>query len=127
MLLIDLDTELGAAAGAAQVADAYLRRSGTWLPGESIDDDPRPPLYAAAVRGGLRTPEERDRVRVEWRKLGNEQLQPLERPLVWIQGYAASARTREEAEAALAARPDYAPIPSFVMGRQTAPAVASVD
>ena len=126
MLLIDLQTELGDAAAAAQVADAYLRRVGAWPTSDAIDDDPRPRLYAAAVRGGLRTPEERDLERVEWSRLWNAQIQPLERARIWVEGYAAPAQTREEAEAALAALPDYAPIPELVINGATTPALAKV-
>ncbi len=116
-LLMDLDTEQGDAAGAAQVADAYLRRIGSWPTGDSIDDDLRPRLYAAAVRGGLRTPEERDQARREWTALWNAQIQPLDRARVWVDGYATPAQTREEAEAALTALPDYAPLPTLLLER----------
>ena len=123
-LLIDLDAELGDFTPAARVADAYLRRVGAWPVADSIDDDPRPRLYAAAVRGGLRTPEELDRARGEWRALWDEQTEPLERGRVWVEGYAAPAETREDAEAALAALPDYAPI-THVRGSPL-PALAKV-
>jgi serine/threonine protein kinase len=125
-LLMDLDTEQGDAAGAAQVADAYLRRIGSWPTGDSIDDDLRPRLYAAAVRGGLRTPEERDQARREWTALWNAQIQPLDRARVWVDGYATPAQTREEAEAALTALPDYAPLPTLLLSGSTTPAIAKV-
>jgi serine/threonine protein kinase len=125
-LLIDLDAELGDVAGAAQVADAYLRRVGAWPASDSITDDLRPRLYAAAVRGGLRTAEERDRERGQWSALWNAQTQPSDRALVWLEGYAAPAQTRDEAEAALAALPDYAPLASLTLRGWTVPAMAKV-
>jgi hypothetical protein len=127
MLAIDVDGELGDVGGGAQIADAYLRRVGAWPGSDSIDDDPRPRLYAVAARGGLRTPEERDRVRDEWRALWGEQLQPYDRARIWVEGYAVPAETREEAEVALAALPAYAPIPPLVVQGSTLPEVAKVN
>jgi serine/threonine-protein kinase len=126
LLLIELDTELGDTAGAAQVADASLRRGGAWPESDSIDDDPRPRLYAAAVRGGLRTQEEREQVLAQWRAVWDGQIEPLERARVWIEGYAAPAETKEDADAALAALPAYEPIPVLVIGGFTTPALAKV-
>jgi serine/threonine-protein kinase len=126
LLLVDLETELGDTAGAAQLADAALRRGGAWPESDSIDDDPRPRLYAAAVRGGLRTREEREQALVQWRAVWDGQIEPLERARVWIEGYAAPAETREDAETALAVLPTYEPIPELVIGGFTTPALAKV-
>jgi serine/threonine-protein kinase len=126
LLLIDVDSELGDVAGAAQVADAYLKRVGAWPASDSIDDDLRPRLYAAAYRGGLRTVEERDRERASWSELWNAQTQSSDRARVWLEGFAAPAETREEAERALAALSDYAPIPSLTLSGWTLPALAKV-
>jgi len=128
-LRIELHTELGQPILAAQVADAYLRRMGAWTARDSIDDDPRPTLYAAAVRGGLRTTGERDAVLTEWAATWSAQVEPLERSRVWLQGYAAPAQTREEAEQALAAMKDYMPLPTLVIPSVigwTAPSVGKV-
>ena len=126
LLLIDLDTELGDVAGAAQVADAYLRRVVAWPATDAIEDDPRPRLYAAAVRGGLRTAQERDLERARWSELWRQQIPRPDRALVWLEGYAGPAQTKEEAETALAALPQYAPIPSLVLSGWTVPALAKV-
>ena len=114
-LRIELHTELGQPIVAAQVADAYLRRMGAWPGRDSIDDDPRPLFYAAATRGGLRSASERDAVHAEWVATGNAQAEPLERARVWLEGDAQPAETREEAESALAAMADYAPLPTVVV------------
>ncbi len=125
LLLIDIDSELGDTAGAAHAADAYLRRV-AWSVSESIDDDPRPRLYAAAVRGGLRAAAERDAALVEWLTLWQGQIQPLERARIWLEGYASPAETREEAQVAVAALTDYGPIPRFILNGSTTPAFAKV-
>jgi serine/threonine-protein kinase len=128
LLLIDLESELGDLAGAGQVADAYLRRIGAWSASDSIGDDLRPRLYAAAVRGGLRTAEERDRERGQWLALWDGEIHASDRALVWLEGYAAPTQTREEAETALAALPAYAPIPALTLSMDgwTIPALAKV-
>ena len=126
LLLIDLHDEMGDPKGAAQIADAFLRRRGASPGSEHRDSDPRPLLYAAAVRGGARTAAEGNEVRSEWLELWNRQTPALERAGVWIDGYAAPAETREEAEAALVALPDYAPVPAFLLRGWTAPTLAKV-
>ncbi|MGO8995019.1 MAG: protein kinase domain-containing protein [Polyangiaceae bacterium] len=125
LLRIDLDTEVGDVAGAAQVADAHLRRVPVWST-DVIEEDPRPRLYAAAVRGGLRTPQERDQARAEWRTIWDAKIQPYDRPRVWLEGYAAPAETREEAVEALAVLSDYEPMPPLVVTGSTVPAMAKV-
>ncbi|MGO8991867.1 MAG: protein kinase domain-containing protein [Polyangiaceae bacterium] len=126
ILRIDLHTELGETTEAARVADGYLRRMGAWPERDAIGDDPRPLLYAAAARGRLRTPAERDAVLREWVATWSALVPPLERPRVWVAGYALPAETREEAEAAIFALKDYSPLPRFVMAGWTAPAVGKV-
>ena len=126
LLQVELHTELGEPLVAGQVADEYLRRRGAWPATDAIDDDPRPRLYAAAVHAGLRSPSERDAARAEWLATWSAQLALLERANVWLEGYAAPAETREEAEQALAALPDYAPVPALTLGGWAAPALAKV-
>jgi hypothetical protein len=118
-LRIDIDDELGDLAAAARVADTYLNRADAWPATDSIDDDPRPRLYAVAARGGLRTGEERDRARDQWRALWSAQVQTLELPRIWVEGFAVPAETKEEARAALAILPAYAPIPPFFISGPT--------
>jgi serine/threonine protein kinase/tetratricopeptide (TPR) repeat protein len=128
-LRIELHTELGQPIVAAQVADAYLKRMGAWPGRDSIDDDPRPTFYAAAVRGGLRTPSERDAVHSEWVATWNAEVEPLEKPRVWLQGYAEPTQTREEAELALSVVNEYSPLPTIVIPGAigwTAPSVGKV-
>jgi serine/threonine protein kinase len=126
LLAIDVDTELGDVQGAAQIADAYLKRLAAGAPAETIDADPRPRLYAVAARGGLRSAAERDDARGAWVTLWSPQLESAERSRIWIEGYAYPAETREDAEVALAALPSYAPIPWIGFGGTTAPAAAKV-
>src|SRR5262249_27898618 len=105
--LIQIYAETGDSPLAAKVADAFLRRMGAWPEGHWIDEDPRPMLYAAAVRGGLRSPRERDIARDEWIAQWQTQLPPSERAHLWILGYAYPTETREEAETALAKLSEY--------------------
>jgi serine/threonine-protein kinase len=115
LLRIELHTELGQPKLAAQVADVWLRRMSAWPGRDSIEDDPRPILEAAAVRGGLRTESEREAVRAGWIATWNAQVEPLERARVWIDGYAEPASSPEEARQALAALKDYAPLPKVLV------------
>jgi eukaryotic-like serine/threonine-protein kinase len=106
-LLVDVLEEAGDVDGAAKVADAFLRRRPAWRSvAKRPNDDPVPSMLAAAVRGGLRSPEEAASERVawaaEWRtKLGNEG-----EGEIWIQGWARPARSVRDIEEAVAAMPE---------------------
>jgi hypothetical protein len=58
--------------------------------------------------------------------LWSAEVRESDRALVWLEGYAAPTQTREEAETALAALPDYAPIPTLTLSGWTIPALAKV-
>jgi serine/threonine-protein kinase len=126
-LLVALNTEMGDTVGAAQVADAYLRRTAHLPPLGSLDDDPRPFLYGAAARGGARPLAERDAARAEWVELWTRQLPEHARPLLWVEGFALPAATRDEAVSALTLLPAYSPMPTLLIdGHSTLPAQAHV-
>jgi serine/threonine-protein kinase len=117
---------MGKPVDAAEAADALLRRMNAWPAAEAVDADPRPALYAAAARGGVRTPAERDAARAEWRAQWDRQTGAQDRPIVWLEGYAIPAVTPEDAQTALAVLPDYAPIPSVLTIGSTAPLLGKV-
>jgi hypothetical protein len=115
-LEIQLHEELGERVEAARVADGYLRRMGAWPESDVIDDDPRPRLYAAAVRGGLRSPDERDAARRDWVAKWTRLSDPFDQDRIWVEGFAGPAETADEAAQALAALPPYEPLPTLVLG-----------
>jgi hypothetical protein len=115
-LEIDLHDELGERVEAARVADGYLRRMGAWPESDVIDDDPRPRLYAAAARGGLRTPDESDAARRDWVAKWTRLSDPFDRSRIWLEGFAGPAETPGEAAQALAALPQYEPLAELVIG-----------
>jgi serine/threonine protein kinase len=126
LLEIELHTELGEVGAAAQVADAYLKRMSAWPASDAIEDDPRPRLYAAAARGGLRRPDEVSAARREWIASWGEFIEPLDRARIWLEGYAAPAATPAEAQEALASLPFYEPLPNLMLGGWTAPLKAKI-
>jgi serine/threonine-protein kinase len=126
LLEVALRTELGQPAEAAKVADAYLRRMGAWSESDAIEDDPRPRLYAAAVRGAVRSADEREAALRDWVTAWTTMSDPLDRARVWVEGFAAPAETQGEAVQALAALPQYEPLPRLLMGSWTTPYAGKV-
>jgi hypothetical protein len=74
-----------------------------------IDDSLR--LIRVALRGGALSSAEFEARRTTW--LAAQRRSVAQPGLAWVYGYAATAATREEAEAALAVLPDFAPLSSF--------------
>jgi serine/threonine-protein kinase len=126
LLQIDLHTELGEPLEAARIADTVLKRMGAWSGSNDIADDPRPRLYAAAVRGGLRGADEAVAARHEWESTWTDLIEPFDRGRIWTEGYAAPAVTPDEAEVALTALPRFEPLPALAFGGWTVPQRAKI-
>jgi serine/threonine protein kinase/tetratricopeptide (TPR) repeat protein len=116
--LVSLYSEMGRDADAARVASEFLARQEGWsgeTRGEdfSIAHDPTPMMLYAARRGGAMNDASFDQRRSEWFLRWTTMMAPPFLPYVWVHGYAAVVETREEAAAALAELPRYAPLPVF--------------
>jgi eukaryotic-like serine/threonine-protein kinase len=110
--------ESGEAAKAAAVADEYLKRSDAWMPDAVIEDfsianDPVPTMLDAERAGGKMKAWEIQSRREAWLNRLLPELEDSERGYVWISGYAATARTADDAAHALEVLPRLGPLPPF--------------
>ena len=110
--------ETGRALDAAKVASDYLGRRDAWEPDARSEDyamaaDAAPDLLATALRGGKMTRAELILKRAEWVR-GWEKKAPLwYRRYLWAHGFAATVDTADDAREALAALPEYEPLPDY--------------
>ena len=114
VLLIGLAQESGDDERATELARSFAARSETWSKSGGADAgiDETLQLIHIALRGGALSSAELEARRTTWLAAARQSVaQP---GLAWAYGYAAAADTREEAEAALAVLPGFAPLSSFV-------------
>jgi eukaryotic-like serine/threonine-protein kinase len=113
---VQLESEMGRDAEAAEVAvaaEADRARRGH-APGNNLaalSTDATPLLFEAQLRGGRLKRAEAARRRDDWLAEVGKRLPPAWAPYLWIFGYAAAARTPEEALEAMAALPRFQPLP----------------
>jgi eukaryotic-like serine/threonine-protein kinase len=110
--------EAGDPAKAAAVADDFLKRSDAWMPDAVVEDfsianDPMPTMLDAERAGGKMKAWEIQSRREAWLNRLLPELEDNERGYVWIAGYAAPARTSDDAAHALDVLPRLAPLPPF--------------
>jgi serine/threonine-protein kinase len=117
-LSTELYREIGDTTRAASVAKDLMARRAAWQsklgPNDfAVGADMTPVMLSALGQAGAIT--EADHAsRIEaWANGWQARLARAYHPYVWIYGHARSARTREQAEAALAALPRYGPIPWY--------------
>lgn len=113
--------ETGDLTRAGTVASEFLRRKDAWIPLAANDDfaveiDLTPPMLAMQRRSGVVTGAEYDRQMSAWLDGWKRRLPRPYRGYLWIYGIAATVETREQARAALAALPEYEPLPWFRPG-----------
>ena len=115
---VELLTETSRNAEAAKVAAELLRRQDAWMADPRVEDlallHDVTPLMLATLRsaGGLGDAELSTR-RAEWLAGWRRVIVPKFIPFLWLHGYAALADTRETAEAALAALPEFGQVPRY--------------
>jgi serine/threonine-protein kinase len=117
-IVVSLNEETGHANEAARVAASYLDRKEAWVAPTRIDDiaistDFTPEMLAAEVAGGKLTPAVLATRRAEWLRAWEAKTSPAYRSLLWVYGYATTARTIDDAKTALEALPRYEPLPAF--------------
>ena len=113
ILLVGLAQETGDEARAFRVAWSFVSRSDAWSKSAIGDGGIDASLRLARLtqqKGGLSS-SELDARRAAW--LDAQRRSVAARGLAWTYAYAITAFTREEAEAALAVLPDFAPLSSF--------------
>jgi eukaryotic-like serine/threonine-protein kinase len=114
--LVELAFETGRAGEAGRFAADFLLRREAWIAdaGSDVALDPTPLMLRAQVRAELLSPGElalkRGLLVDKWRTVLPSSL----RGSLWIAAYASIAETPEQAHEALAALPEYAPLPPFV-------------
>jgi eukaryotic-like serine/threonine-protein kinase len=102
----------------AAVAGEFMRRKDAWASdiggGElPIATDVEPEMLGALRRAGKLSASDFVARRDAWTARWAQQVPPAYLGYVWIYGYAATAETREDAEAAIAMLPKYAPLPWY--------------
>ncbi len=116
--LVEILVEAGRTKDAAEVAKGYLDGRDAWEPSVRLDDwalaaEPTPLMLATLLRAGVMGQAaygaEVERTMQRWERL----VEPPSRPFIWIDGYALSAETPAEAQAAMAARERFLPVPAY--------------
>jgi serine/threonine-protein kinase len=113
--LVSIYEEVGRSADAAKVADTFLRRQNAWTSDadgaeRAVAYDVTPKMLESLYRAGKLNKAEFDGARARWvadHKSGPAAPRPSS---VWVYGYAAVAKTPDEAREALALASTYAPI-----------------
>jgi serine/threonine-protein kinase len=111
LVRVRLALEAGERDRAAMLADDLLKKRGV----RNDEDDPRPLLYAVAVRGRRRTDSERREQLAAWIAAREADFTDAKhwRWQIWSEGFAQPAETRDEALAALGQRSAYPPFDGF--------------
>jgi eukaryotic-like serine/threonine-protein kinase len=115
---VHVATEAGDLARAAAIADDFLRHRDAWTPDPGIDMwsiglDQTPFLLKALVRGGKLPYSDFQAKRREWIDGWKQRVGPEVARYLWIYGYALVTDTPDEASEALAALPDFEPLPAL--------------
>jgi len=115
LLLLDIYSETGDEPRAGAVADEFRRERDAWIAARAIGDTSvngaLPRILAASRRAGKMSSREYEMARADWLRDAEASLPPLWRRELWVPAFAEPAETPEEAVAALAALPAYAPLP----------------
>jgi serine/threonine-protein kinase len=116
--LADLYEETGRTADAAAVADDFIHRQDAWVGDPraenfAIGRDATVDMLAVLLRAGKLTRAEFEAKRTAWAQTWRSMMKPRFVPFIWIHGYAGTARTVDDATAALAAMPAYEPIKQY--------------
>jgi serine/threonine-protein kinase len=117
LALVRIDAETGRAADAAQVANGFLQRMDAYVADPREEDfalakDPTPEMLAARARGGRWAADDVGALRAAWLATWST-LPPLYHRYLWLHGFAKVAEDEATAKQALAALPDYEPLPPF--------------
>nr|WP_275939137.1 serine/threonine-protein kinase [Polyangium spumosum] len=117
----ELLIESGRHAEAGAVALDYLDRQGAWEPDPSAEDsalsnDATPALLVTARKAGVITREGLASRRRAWLAEWSSRVTPAARSYLWLHGWAATTITAEDAQGALAALAEHAPLPPYVPG-----------
>ena len=110
--------ESGRGIDAARGAKAFLDCEDAWVADPRADDfaiarDPTPRLLRAELEGGALSPDEYERRRAAWVSAWRARAPAAYLPFVWLHGFAAVARSREDAVHALEEAPRFGGIPEF--------------
>ncbi|HEY8039255.1 MAG TPA: protein kinase [Polyangiaceae bacterium] len=116
LMLMRIAEETGRVDHARDVAQEYLARKDAWTPPQRVDDvsiflDPVPQMLGALAQVGALPATQLEERRADWLRTWRSKTSASYFGDLWVAGWAAPARTREQAEAALQALPGYGPFP----------------
>ncbi|HEX8793979.1 MAG TPA: protein kinase [Polyangiaceae bacterium] len=119
LLLLRIAEESGQNDRVRAVATSYLARKDAWAPPHRVDEvsmflDPVPEMLGALSRVGAIDAGQLDRQRGDWLAAWRAKTSAAYLGYLWVAGWAAPATTRDQAEAALRALPDFGALPRFV-------------
>ena len=116
IFLAQILVETGKTREAGHFASAFLLRREAWIAdaGSDVALDPTPVMLRVQSRAGLMSPQDFAAQRAAFLERWRPSLPGFLRGSLWLAGYARSAETSAQAQEALAAMPEYAPIPPFV-------------
>ena len=118
-LLVEIYRETGRDAAARSVADRYIKRRDAWVPAHRVDDgaiesDPIPEMLGVLRHTGGLDEAGFAAKRRDWLRAWETKTTDVFFHYVWVYAFALPAETPDEARAALAELPKYAPLPSFL-------------
>jgi serine/threonine protein kinase/tetratricopeptide (TPR) repeat protein len=118
--LCDVFAETGRTREEGKVARAFLTNLGTWAPEKRVDDDgisrdQVPRLLAHERSAGVLSRDEMVAKRSEWLASWEARVPAFYRGYLWLEAYAETVETPEDAREALDALPRYGGVPPFRM------------
>jgi serine/threonine-protein kinase len=118
LLLSQVYREVHKEAAAAAIAAEYLDGRDAWEPESRFEDwamanEPTPYFLALRMRGGAITRAQFQTARAQTLKKWASRVEGDLRSFLWIYAYAAPAETPADAADAMAAIPDFAPLPAY--------------
>jgi serine/threonine-protein kinase len=117
-MLLHIAEETGRPERARAVAEKYLARKDAWAPPHRVDDvsirmDPVPEMLSVLEQGGALTRAQHEDQRAAWARSWRAKTGPAYVGLLWVVGWAAVARTPQDAAEALRVQPEFGPLPPF--------------
>ena len=117
-LLVEIARETGRPEDAKHAAESYLARKDAWVTPHRVDDraiweDPVPLLLSALVHEGGMPAADFETKRAAWLTAWKSKTSDAYINHLWIYAYGLPTETKAEAELALAALPQWSPLPPF--------------
>jgi serine/threonine-protein kinase len=121
LALLEVYRETAQPAKAREVAMNYLKRADAWLAPNRVEDsaimdDPVPTLLGVLVKDSVISRAAFETRRADWVRAWQAKTSVGYKNYLWVNAYAATAYTAQDAATALDALPNFSPLPPFLQG-----------